>query len=80
MILGFLITYVLIIGVAIVVAFIFRYVAEPMARSEGLEAVAVVLGIIVGLLMFFPFYMAGLTRQKCALHDFICNTRVIHAR
>jgi uncharacterized RDD family membrane protein YckC len=79
-ILGFLITYVLIIGVAIVVAFIFRYVAEPMARSEGLEAVAVVLGIIVGLLMFFPFYMAGLTRQKCALHDFICNTRVIHAR
>jgi len=79
-VLGFLITYVLIIGVAIVVSLIFRYIAEAMVRSEALEIVLVVLGIIVGLLMFFPFYMAGLTRQKCALHDFICNTRVIHAR
>ena len=79
-ILGSLITYVLIIGVAIVLAFMFGSVAGPMVRSEGLAIVAVVLGIILGLLMFFPFYMAGLTRQKCALHDFICNTRVIHAR
>jgi len=41
---------------------------------------AVIVGLIVGALMAFPLYMVGTTKNKCALHDFICNTRVIHAR
>jgi len=58
--------------------------AREIDDVSGVMAEAIVVGLIVGLvagaLMSFPFYMAGLTRQKCALHDFICNTRVIHAR
>jgi len=46
----------------------------------GAMVTGLIAGAIAGVLMSFPFYMAGLTRQKCTLHDFICNTRVVHAK
>jgi len=49
-------------------------------RVEEVLLPAFLIGILVGLLMSFPFYMAGPTKQKCALHDFICNTRVVRER
>ena len=75
--LSVIITYILFAGVMGVVVFTTLAGGGP----EGpMVAVAVVLGILLGLLAFFPFYMAGMTKQKCALHDFICNTRVISAK
>ena len=53
---------------------------DALARLGPGIIVVVIVGLVVGLVMSFPFYMVGFTRQKCALHDFICNTRVIHTR
>jgi len=80
--LSFLIPYISVI-LTIVVTVGVMAASSDTARAPYFTAMlgpALVLSFIVGLLMSFPFYMAGLTRQKCALHDFICNTRVIRAR
>jgi uncharacterized RDD family membrane protein YckC len=30
--------------------------------------------------LYIGWFLAGWTREKCGLHDFICDTRVIHTR
>ena len=58
-----------------------NHYGRPGPRDvEAALAIGALVAIPVGLLMAFPLYMAGMTKQKCALHDFICNTRVIHKR
>lgn len=81
-VLSFLIPYIsFLITVGVSVALM---VAGSSRRGSGdIAAImggAFLVAFIVGLLMSFPYYMAGMTKQKCALHDFICNTRVIRAR
>jgi uncharacterized RDD family membrane protein YckC len=77
--LSLMITYIL-FAVVVGVAVFFSLEGGGASGGGALIAVAVIIGIALGLLGFFPFYMAGMTKQKCALHDFICNTRVIRAR
>ena len=67
------------ITIAIMVAIMIQ-TRGPYGNGLDMLGPAFAIGGIVGLLMAFPFYMTGFTREKCALHDFICNTRVIHAR
>ncbi len=52
------------------------------ALGDSISAIIGIMSLVTivgGLLSLFPFYMAGMNRRKYALHDFICNTRVIHA-
>ena len=81
-VLSFLIPYIsIVITVGITVGVMLTGSDGPGRNDlDSMLIVGFMLAAVVGLLMSFPFYMAGLTRQKCALHDFICNTRVIRAR
>lgn len=79
LILSLVISYIALAVVVFIAAFGIAGVAGPRP-SSGSIGLVVILSIIGGLFSLFPFYMAGMTKQKCALHDFICNTRVIHER
>jgi uncharacterized RDD family membrane protein YckC len=75
-----IISYILLaagIGIAV-----FSTVSASGSRgpSTVVAIVAIVACVVVCALSFFPFYMAGMTKQKCALHDFVCNTRVVYTR
>ena len=81
-VLSFLIPYLSVV-ISVVIAMGIMFASSARSGANYMDAMlgpALAVSLIVGLLMSFPFYMAGLTRQKCALHDFICNTRVIRAR
>jgi hypothetical protein len=82
MVLSFLIPYfsfAIAVGIAMALILVNSGGSGPGDVGAVLGGAAL-LAFIVGLLMAFPLYMAGMTKQKCALHDFICNTRVIRAR
>ncbi|MDP6634222.1 MAG: RDD family protein [Phycisphaerae bacterium] len=80
-ILNFVIIYILIVIVVILVSLGLGVLAgRRNVNSSGFWLLLTIISVAVSLACFFPFYMAGLTRQKCGLHDFICNTRVVHAR
>lgn len=36
--------------------------------------------VLSGLILFIGYIMAGLTREKTALHDVICDTRVVYGK
>ncbi|MDP6045270.1 MAG: RDD family protein [Phycisphaerae bacterium] len=77
-ILGLLIAYITLLIMLFLAAFGLSAALGP--RPSAVVGLIAIVSIVGGLLSLFPFYMAGMTRQKCALHDFICNTRVVHAK
>ena len=70
------------IGVVLAIASGFSFSNEkPEAGTIIVMIVGFVLaGLLGGFLGCFPWLMAGWTREKKALHDFMCNTRVIRRR
>jgi len=78
-ILSFFIAYVVLLIIVFLAALGVGAAAGPRAM-DSIVGLMVIAGFIGFVLSLFPFYMAGMTKQKCALHDFICNTRVVHAR
>ena len=78
-ILSSFISYVVILIIIFVAALLFGATAGPSSR-DSIVGLVVIAGFLGSLVSLFPFYMAGMTKQKCALHDFVCNTRVVHAR
>lgn len=52
--------------------------ADGSRISFGMAAARVLAEILSGLICYFGYFMVGWDNQKRALHDRICNTRVIH--
>ncbi len=78
-VLDLVIAYVVMVIVVVLAAVLLR-AGSMRAREDTIIGMMIISGFIGFLLSLFPFYMAGMTKQKCALHDFICGTRVVHAR
>ncbi len=78
--LSFMIAYIGVVVVIIATIFTIIPWGGPDTSGPAIMVIIIVIAVTLIVLVFFPFYMAGLTKQKCALHDFICNTRVVHAR